>query len=1086
MDGVFWSSEYYDPLSPGKSQSLPATNLLYNATREGAHLIDEQEKQYMESREALQYIGKRRGVEHVGDEADGLFNAYGKADLQYEIDQITASKAIQWRCVLSLTKEDAEQHSYTTVDSFRQLLNRHMGDVAKAYHITPQNLVWNAAYHPVDKHGRDHHPHIHVTFYSTDPSEGRMNPTQTLKAFEKCRSIFTNDVFREELRAVNERRTQVRDALKKAIEEYRMGSDAAAASGLDADLQALARELPTTGRKVSYQYFPPELKERIDTIVRKMVGLPGIDQAFTDYREACREQILAYNNDEEKFDARMERWDKHFFSPAGKGKDTRFHNAVIRLARELEADGRKIGIGDVVRSGDEVRDFVGVSAMTALRHGDRTWLHSLYETYGDALPSLLKSAQRENWREIYRAVDQSLRVYPDLRDALISECRVYLTSEEQTEGFMSGHNNRWFSPGVTEKTEDMVSAEVQRILFSYSYADNNTAEYVRRTFYEAALDRRVQQWYRNHPKTVERLREITGAVQYRVDSKHAPCPKGVYDAAFSAMSDLMIELGNEDPAFRRERDHLMLRAFNDGDFAGIDRMLNGTLEASYRRELTAAYADVMRSRQDHAELFDAVKQAAGSDGKLPKELRDRVVAMIEKEVKRPIDRKGIYSLTFRLSHALFDERRIEEICERYPKQYAALREAVGLQSDTEVVRVPPVSDALRSMISENDADRDRLDRALLHTAYRDNYSEATDRFYAQLHEKRTTIDELAGELRCGTEITALTDDQRQRLAALLPAEPMDKATTERFEERALQVIEEQRIRQLLKVPDALYERAGKTVQLRQDATALLKDPAVVDSLQLLKTAAREDTELAQVSEEKLDRVLIREVCSRQRQAFVGSLFEQDARATLRAAAERVRIGTPFAEMPPEVQARLAPLMEKPADDRGRELMEREILRRVYNDRFFMLSRDLDTRSVIRAYAHDPHVQSLIRRGVSFDELTRADREVLAGYRNQIRHEEIRAYAEKCPAELDRAIYHAAKWQTSTEQHIQKGALGMIGGLIAAASITRRIMMQQQAAEQQKATQERQQGRGKKKLRRKMTRPQQQPSPTPTPPIEPGD
>ena len=102
LDGVIWNSMYFDPKVPGIKQMSPAASILYAATREGAHLISPEEERQMEMKNNFQYISKRKGVEHVDGERDGLFNAFGKADLAFECNQAAQSEAVFWKNVVTI------------------------------------------------------------------------------------------------------------------------------------------------------------------------------------------------------------------------------------------------------------------------------------------------------------------------------------------------------------------------------------------------------------------------------------------------------------------------------------------------------------------------------------------------------------------------------------------------------------------------------------------------------------------------------------------------------------------------------------------------------------------------------------------------------------------------------------------------------------------------------------------------------------------------------------------------------------------------------------------------------------------------
>ena len=257
--------------------------------------------------------------------------------------QETHSDSVEWRFVLSFEKADLERSGYFSPAALQQLLAAKMPEIAKLYHISPEHMVWNAAFHPVDKKGREHHPHVHIYLYSTDPAEGVQSQKQTLYALEKSRSVFTNEVFSQEVSEIQALGREARKELCKASEQAGKEPDWAIRCGLTEDIEKLRDSLPAKGRKY-YKYLPRSVKQQVDNIVKKLVEQPAVQQAYRKLEEAQRQYVLLYNDEPEKIAARMESWKTHFFHPTGENDKATLHNAVLRLAESWEAEPDKNGM----------------------------------------------------------------------------------------------------------------------------------------------------------------------------------------------------------------------------------------------------------------------------------------------------------------------------------------------------------------------------------------------------------------------------------------------------------------------------------------------------------------------------------------------------------------------------------------------------------------------------------------------------------------------------------------------------------------------------------------------------------------------
>lgn len=329
---VLWRGLFITPEERNKAENT-RSDMRYAATREGAEKLDAQLRPArMRDAAGLHYIAKRRGVEAFEPEGDGLFNAGGKADLELEKQRMDAHPdSTEWRFILSFEKDDLQRAGYDSPLALQRLLTAKMPEIARLHNISPENLVWNAAFHPVDKHGRDHHPHAHIFLYSTDPAEGQQTKKATERALEKARSIFTNAVFQSEIQALQLHGRKARKALNRMLEAMAVRPDWAEECGMAEQLERLRQQLPDKGKPV-YGYLPKEAKRTVDSILHTLTKQPVFSEVYAELEAAQRAYVEAYNDDSAKIEVRMEIWRKHFFHPTGTHDKAVLHNALIQLA----------------------------------------------------------------------------------------------------------------------------------------------------------------------------------------------------------------------------------------------------------------------------------------------------------------------------------------------------------------------------------------------------------------------------------------------------------------------------------------------------------------------------------------------------------------------------------------------------------------------------------------------------------------------------------------------------------------------------------------------------------------------------------
>ena len=233
------------------------------------------------------YMAMRPGVEKRG--SHGLFNEKDEPIiLNQAANEIAEHKGNVWSHVVSLRREDAVRLGYDNSDAWRELVKRHISDIAKAQNIPLCDLKWYAAYHDTT-----HHPHIHLLVYSTNPKQGFL----TKAGIDEIRSAFANDIFHDDLQSIYQEQTVSRDELK-AVSKNEFESIVnmiASNDRTDPQLEELIRKLyiqlqNVKGKKV-YGYLPMEIKETVNKIFSELAKDENIQQL---YEKWCGLERLKY------------------------------------------------------------------------------------------------------------------------------------------------------------------------------------------------------------------------------------------------------------------------------------------------------------------------------------------------------------------------------------------------------------------------------------------------------------------------------------------------------------------------------------------------------------------------------------------------------------------------------------------------------------------------------------------------------------------------------------------------------------------------------------------------------------------------
>ena len=266
------------------------------------------------------YMAMRPGVEKRG--SHGLFNEKDEPIiLNQAANEIAEHKGNVWSHVVSLRREDAVRLGYDNSDAWRELVKRHISDIAKAQNIPLCNLKWYAAYHDTT-----HHPHIHLLVYSTNPKQGFL----TTKGIDQIRSAFANDIFHDNLQSIYQEQTISRDELKAVSKTefesivrkiHQGGFDDPKLKNLVLKLNSQLQNV--RGKKV-YGYLPMEIKETVNKIFSELEKDENIRQLYEKWCALERLKYKTYTQKEKEMPALT---DNKVFQPV--------RNMIIRTVLDM-------------------------------------------------------------------------------------------------------------------------------------------------------------------------------------------------------------------------------------------------------------------------------------------------------------------------------------------------------------------------------------------------------------------------------------------------------------------------------------------------------------------------------------------------------------------------------------------------------------------------------------------------------------------------------------------------------------------------------------------------------------------------------
>ena len=187
--------------------------------------------------------------------------------------------------------------------------------------ISPSSFRWCAAFRD-----EKHHPHIHMMVWSADPKQGYL----TEKGIEKMRSQLSNEIFRDELLSLYQKKdlsySQVRDAATEAMGQLirEMETGLCHSPIIEMQMETLAGMLEEHKGKKVYGYLKKPAKAQVDAIVDELAKVPEVAECYEQWNR-LRDELERYYKDTPR---------EH--KPLSQQKEFKaIKNMVIREAEEL-------------------------------------------------------------------------------------------------------------------------------------------------------------------------------------------------------------------------------------------------------------------------------------------------------------------------------------------------------------------------------------------------------------------------------------------------------------------------------------------------------------------------------------------------------------------------------------------------------------------------------------------------------------------------------------------------------------------------------------------------------------------------------
>lgn len=213
----------------------------------------------------LDYIATRPNAEQIGGRHALFTDKDEIINLSEEADHVRQHTGNVFTIIVSLKREDAERLGFNNAQAWRDMVRGKISLIAKEYNMPLDSLHWFGAYH-----NESHHPHIHLMIYSDDKDKpGFINS----KGIHNLRHLFGTTIFRDDLKAIYDDQTKVRnklnasafDEIEELAEKIRTGL--VANGDFVMKFVELAKRLQSVKGKKVYGYLPQNVRQQVCELV---------------------------------------------------------------------------------------------------------------------------------------------------------------------------------------------------------------------------------------------------------------------------------------------------------------------------------------------------------------------------------------------------------------------------------------------------------------------------------------------------------------------------------------------------------------------------------------------------------------------------------------------------------------------------------------------------------------------------------------------------------------------------------------------------------------------------------------------------
>lgn len=260
-----------------------------------------------------------------------------QTDLQYAKQQVREASADHtlYRAVISAGRKDAQQYGLYDRARWEQLVNDHIGVIAKEMDIKAQDLRWCASMHYAKGH-----PHVHILYWDSSdrPRPEGIPKNKFPEKAERIRAAFAGDIHREEIRALQQEQREQGAALREQLQA--MCRETCPERGLNLtrlakgdELEGIARQLAELLRTVPgkgslrYAYLPQAYKAKVNAMIDKCLDVPELRQEVEKYERCTNEISRLYANGETGTAANLEKAREKLYKELG--------NEVMGIIRDI-------------------------------------------------------------------------------------------------------------------------------------------------------------------------------------------------------------------------------------------------------------------------------------------------------------------------------------------------------------------------------------------------------------------------------------------------------------------------------------------------------------------------------------------------------------------------------------------------------------------------------------------------------------------------------------------------------------------------------------------------------------------------------